>query len=81
MLEVPIYNTDGKKIDALQVDEQVFGGQVNITLLKQAIVTYHANKRQGTTPPRAAGGSRARPRSSSSRRARATPVAARFART
>jgi len=48
MLEVPIYNTDGKQIDTLQVDENLFGGQVNIALMKQAIVTYHANKRQGT---------------------------------
>jgi large subunit ribosomal protein L4 len=30
------------------VDEQVFGGKVNISLLKQAIVAYHANRRQGT---------------------------------
>ena len=48
MLEVPVYNTDGKKIDTFQVDETVFGSQVNVDLLKQAVVTYHANKRQGT---------------------------------
>jgi large subunit ribosomal protein L4 len=49
MLEVPIYNTDGLKTGTLEVDEQLFGGQVNIPLLKQAIVTYHANQRQGTS--------------------------------
>ena len=48
MLEVPVYNTDGRKIDTLQVDERVFGGEPNIPLLKQAIVAYHANRRQGT---------------------------------
>jgi len=48
MLEVPVYNTSGEKIDTLQVDEALFGGKVNASLLKQAIVTYHANKRQGT---------------------------------
>jgi large subunit ribosomal protein L4 len=48
MLEVPIYNVDGQKIDTLQVDEKTFGGEVNIPLLKQAIVSYHANLRLGT---------------------------------
>ncbi len=48
MLEVPVYNTDGKKIDTLKVDEKAFGSEVNVMLLKQAVVTYHANSRQGT---------------------------------
>jgi large subunit ribosomal protein L4 len=48
MWEVPIYNTDGQKIDTLSVDDKVFGSEVNVALLKQAIVTYHANRRQGT---------------------------------
>lgn len=48
MLEVPVYNVSGEKVDALQVDEARLGGQVNIPLLKQAIVAYHANRRQGT---------------------------------
>lgn len=48
MLEVPVYNTDGEKIETLKVDEEVFGGTVNVALLKQAIVAYHANRRRGT---------------------------------
>jgi large subunit ribosomal protein L4 len=48
MLEVPVYNTDGKKIEDLQVDEAIFGGRVNVDLVKQAVVAYHANLRQGT---------------------------------
>jgi len=48
MLEVPVYNTDGEKIETLKVDEAIFGGEVNVDLVKQAIVAYHANKRQGT---------------------------------
>jgi len=55
MLEVPVYNTSGEKIDTLQVDEQVFGGSVNVSLLKQAIVAYHANKRVGTAATRGRG--------------------------
>ncbi len=48
MLEVPVYNTDGKKIETLKVDEAIFGGEVNVDLVKQAVVAYHANKRQGS---------------------------------
>lgn len=48
MLEVAVYNTDGKQVDTLKVDEALFGGRVNTSLLKQAIVAYHANKRQGS---------------------------------
>ena len=52
MLDVPVYNTEGEKIDTLKVDEGVFGGSVNVDLLKQAVVTYHANRRQGTAANR-----------------------------
>jgi large subunit ribosomal protein L4 len=55
MLEVPVYNVSGEKIDTWQVDEQVFGGKVNIPLLKQAIVAYHANRRQGTVATKSRG--------------------------
>ena len=55
MLEVPVYNTDGEKIETLKVDEEVFGGTVNVALLKQAIVAYHANRRQGTAATKGRG--------------------------
>src|SRR5205809_6022081 len=48
MIEIPIYNTDGKEIDKMQVDPARLGGQIRTHLLKQALVMYHANKRQGT---------------------------------
>jgi large subunit ribosomal protein L4 len=48
MIEVPIYNQSGQEIDKLQVDEAKLGGEVRKNLLKQAIVMYHANRRQGT---------------------------------
>src|SRR4051794_20342827 len=48
MIEVPIYNQTGQKVDTLQVDEAKLGGEVRKNLLKQALVMYHANKRQGT---------------------------------
>ena len=55
MLEATVYNTSGEKIDTLEIDEQVFGGEVNSSLLKQAIVTYHANQRQGTAANKSRG--------------------------
>jgi large subunit ribosomal protein L4 len=48
MIEVPIFNQAGQKIDSLQVDEAKFGGEVRPALLKQAMVAYHAAQRQGT---------------------------------
>ena len=48
MLEVPVYNTKGEKVDTIEVDERVFGSSVNVALLKQAVVAYHANSRRGT---------------------------------
>src|SRR5438874_4579241 len=48
MIEVPVYNQAGQKLETVQVDEQKFGGEVNKNLLKQALVMYHANQRQGT---------------------------------
>jgi large subunit ribosomal protein L4 len=48
MIDVKVYNREGKELESLQVDEAVFGGEVRYPLLKQAIVMYHANKRVGT---------------------------------
>jgi large subunit ribosomal protein L4 len=55
MLEVPIYNVDGKQVETLQVDERRFGGRVNVALLKQAVVAYHANRRQGASKTKTRG--------------------------
>jgi len=52
MLEVPVYNTDGEKVETLQIAAERFGKTVNVALLKQAIVAYHANKRRGTAKTR-----------------------------
>src|SRR6476469_7429343 len=48
MIEVPVFNQAGQKVDTVQVDEQKLGGEVRRNLLKQAITMYHANQRQGT---------------------------------
>lgn len=48
MLSVPVYNTTGQKIGDEAIDENLLGGKVNAALLKQAVVRYQANRRQGT---------------------------------
>jgi len=55
MIEVPVYNQAGSKIDTIQLDEAKLGGEVRKSLLKQAIVMYHANQRQGTVQTKARG--------------------------
>src|SRR5256885_16505124 len=48
MIELPIYNQAGEKLETIQIDEQKLGGEVKKHLLKQALTMYHANQRQGT---------------------------------
>src|SRR3982750_363210 len=55
MIEVPVFNQSGQEIEKLQVDEKSLGGTINKALLKQALVMYHANKRQGTVRTQARG--------------------------
>src|ERR1700745_2190122 len=55
MIELPIYNQAGKEVEKIQVDEAKLGGEVKKALLKQALVYYHANQRQGTVRTQARG--------------------------
>src|SRR5437870_11353967 len=49
MIDVPIYDQAGKQVETISIDEAKLGGpEVNKPLLKQALVYYHANQRQGT---------------------------------
>src|ERR1700748_3909129 len=47
MIEVPIFNQKGDKVETFKLDEEKLGGSVRDHLLKQALVMYHANQRQG----------------------------------
>ncbi len=49
MIEIPVHNASGEQVGAVQLDEQVLGGEVRHILLKQAYVRSHANRRQGTS--------------------------------
>src|SRR5689334_9255169 len=55
MIEVPIYNQQGTKVDTFQLDPAKLGGEVKVNLLKQAVTMYHANQRQGTVQTQARG--------------------------
>ena len=55
MIDLTVYNREGKEVDSLKVDESIFGGSVRYPLLKQAIVMYHANKRVGTASTKSRG--------------------------
>ncbi len=55
MIEVQIYNQSGQEVEKIQVDEAKLGGEVRKELLKQALVMYHANQRQGSAHTQARG--------------------------
>ena len=55
MIEVPVYNQSGQEVEKFQVDEAKLGGEVRKNLLKQAMVMYHANQRQGTAKTKGRG--------------------------
>ena len=59
MIEVPVYNLEGAKVEAMSIDPAKLGGDesgnVRAALLKQALVYYHANQRQGTVRTQARG--------------------------
>ncbi|MFA5554076.1 MAG: 50S ribosomal protein L4 [Phycisphaerae bacterium] len=55
MIDLAVYNKQGKKVESLKVDEAVFGSKIRYALLKQAIVMYHANKRVGTAATKSRG--------------------------
>ncbi len=52
MIEIPVHKLDGDPAGHLQVDEALLGGEVRPSLLKQAYVMYHANRRQGSAHTR-----------------------------
>ncbi|KAA0242042.1 MAG: 50S ribosomal protein L4 [Candidatus Brocadia sp. AMX2] len=54
MMDIPVYNKVGEKIDSVQLDER-FGGPVRKTLLRDAVLMYEANKRQGNASTKTKG--------------------------
>ncbi|MFA5411041.1 MAG: 50S ribosomal protein L4 [Candidatus Omnitrophota bacterium] len=46
-ITLPIYNTEGKEVDQLKLDPQVFDGTINSAAIYQAVNAYRANQRKG----------------------------------
>jgi large subunit ribosomal protein L4 len=44
---LPIYNTEGKEINKINLDPRVFDGKINRDVLYQAVLNYRANQRSG----------------------------------
>jgi len=55
MIDLVVYNTEGKEVDSLKIDEASLGGMVRYPLLKQAIIMCQANKRVGTAATKSRG--------------------------
>lgn len=48
MANITVYNIEGKKVDTLELNDAVFGVEINNNLVHRAVVSQLANKRQGT---------------------------------
>ena len=48
MANVPVYNMEGKEVGTMELNDAVFGVEVNEHLVHLAVVAQLANKRQGT---------------------------------
>ena len=48
MATVAVYNIEGKEVDKLELNDNVFGVEINENLVHKAVVTQLANSRQGT---------------------------------
>jgi large subunit ribosomal protein L4 len=46
-ITLPIYNTEGKEIDTVELNSSVFDGNVNTAAIYQAVNAYRANQRKG----------------------------------
>ena len=48
MASVSVYNIEGKEVDKLNLNDSIFGVEINEHLVHMAVVAQLANKRQGT---------------------------------
>lgn len=48
MVEVPVYDAEGKEKEKISFDESVFGDKVKTRTLREVVYAYEANRRQGT---------------------------------
>jgi len=47
MFTLPVYDSEGKEVDTIKLNAEVFDGSQNLDCLHQAILGYQANQRKG----------------------------------
>ena len=52
---ITVYNQEGKQVEKIELNKDIFDGIVNSDLLYQVVKMYHANKRQGTASTKTRG--------------------------
>ncbi len=55
MIDLAVYNKNGEQVDTLSLDEASFGSEVRLPLLKQALLMYQTNLRQGSARTKSRG--------------------------
>jgi len=46
-MKLKVWNQEGKIVGEIELDEKIFDGDINYSLIHQAVVTYLANQRRG----------------------------------
>ncbi len=54
-MEWKVYNMKGEEVGTCELDDKIFQGEVNQPLLREAIIAYQANRRQGTVSTKTRG--------------------------
>lgn len=64
MIEIPYFSRDGRALEPIRIDPRLFGDQVRMRLLKEAVILLENNRRQGSHKTKTRGevaGSNAKP--------------------
>ena len=61
MANVSVYNMEGKEVGTMELNDAIFGVEVNEHLVHMAVVQHLANKRQGTQKAKTRSGGRKEP--------------------
>ena len=48
MAKVAVYNMEGKEVDSIELNDSIFGVEINEHLVHMAVLQQLANNRQGT---------------------------------
>ena len=48
MAELKVYNISGEEVDSIEINDDVFGIEPNVTVMHESVVRHLANRRQGT---------------------------------